>query len=157
MAPRDSQTCRDHFQNADDEGAFRHASPVAVGCGGKDGGVLSNLSMLTVPWVFSQSQPLSTSDFFSESMKRGVLSDAALAYRRGDLQPLVEITARPSGPARDAFDIGAGVHGGPVHHRRVPRPFLQPSIAVHTGTPRRTPSRPFGGPIGPARSIWRVP
>jgi hypothetical protein len=59
--------------------------------------VIDNLSMLTVPWVFSQSHPLTTSNLISELKKRGVALDSQTLrelYRRGDLQPLAEITTR---------------------------------------------------------------
>lgn len=63
--------------------------------------MIDNLSMLMVPWVFSQSHPLTTSNLISELKKRGVSLDSQTLrelYRRGDLRPLVEITTRPVRP-----------------------------------------------------------
>jgi len=63
--------------------------------------VIDDLSMLTVPWVFSQSHPLTTSNLISELKKRGVSLDSQTLrelYRRGDLQPLAEITTRSVRP-----------------------------------------------------------
>ena len=38
----------------------------------ENGGVIDNLSVLAMRWVFSQSHPLTTSNFISELKKRGV-------------------------------------------------------------------------------------
>lgn len=73
-------------------------------------GVINNSSMLAVPWVFSQSRPLSTSALISEMKKRGVDLDSRTLrelYRRGDLRPLAEITARPVRPAVAVSDVPA--------------------------------------------------
>lgn len=58
---------------------------------------MSSLPILELPWVFSQSHPLSTSAVISELKKRGLTLDAVAlreVYRRGDLQPIAEITKR---------------------------------------------------------------
>ncbi len=60
-------------------------------------GVIDNLSVLAVPWVFSQSHPLTTSGVISELKTRGVSLDSQTLrelYRRGDLQPIAEMTTR---------------------------------------------------------------
>ena len=59
--------------------------------------MISSLPLLEDPWVFSQSHPLSTADVITEAKRRGVALDVATlreVYRRGDLPPLAEITAR---------------------------------------------------------------
>jgi hypothetical protein len=73
-------------------------------------GVIDKLSMLSVPWVFSQSQPLSTSALLSEMKKRGISLDSRTLrefYRRRDLEPLAEITTRPVRPAMAVPDVPA--------------------------------------------------
>jgi hypothetical protein len=73
-------------------------------------GVIDNLSMLTVPWVFSQSHPLTTSNLISELKKRAVSLDSQTLrelYRRGDLRPLAEITTRPVRPGVAISEIPA--------------------------------------------------
>lgn len=59
--------------------------------------MISNLAVLEIPWVFSQSHPLTTTDVIAEARKRGTELDAATLrelHRRGYLQPLAEITTR---------------------------------------------------------------
>jgi hypothetical protein len=71
-------------------------------------GVIDNLSMLAVPWVFSQSHPLTTSNLISELKKRDVSLDSQTLrdlYRRGDLRPLAEITTRPVRPGVAVFEV----------------------------------------------------
>jgi len=63
--------------------------------------VIDNLSVLAMPWVFTQSHPLSTGDISSEMKKRGADIDPATLrelYHRGDLRPLVELTTRRVAP-----------------------------------------------------------
>jgi hypothetical protein len=72
--------------------------------------VIDNLSMLTVPWVFSQSHPLTTSNLLSELKKRGVSLDSRTLrelYRRGDLRPLAEITTRSARPGVAISEVPA--------------------------------------------------
>ncbi len=67
----------------------------------ENGRVIDNLSALALPWVFSQSHPLTTSNLISELEKRGVSLDPPTLrelYRRGDLKPLAEITTRSARP-----------------------------------------------------------
>jgi hypothetical protein len=66
--------------------------------------MVSSLPILRIPWVFSQSHPLSTSDVTSEAKKRGVDLDVATLrelYHRGDLQPIAELTTRAVRPPED--------------------------------------------------------
>lgn len=76
----------------------------------KNGRVIDNLSMLALPWVFSQSHPLTTSSLVSELRKRGLSLDSQTLralYRRGDLRPLAEITARSVRPGVAISDVPA--------------------------------------------------
>ncbi len=70
--------------------------------------MIDNLSVLNLPWVFSQSHPLSTSGLISEMKKRGVDLDSRTLrelYRCGDLQPLAEITTRRVRPPVAVADV----------------------------------------------------
>jgi len=87
------------------------SNPLAVGLApARMVSVIDNLSMLTVPWVFSQSHPLTTSNLISELKKRGVSLDSQTLrelYRRGDLRPLAEITTRPVRPGVPISEVPA--------------------------------------------------
>ena len=66
---------------------------------------LSSLSVVSMPWVFTQHQPLSTSQFIDEAKRRGVdLDTSALRqlYRRGVLVPFLYVGNRAVGPAAPA-------------------------------------------------------
>jgi hypothetical protein len=76
--------------------------------------VIDNLSVLSVPWVFSQSHPLSTLDLISEMKRRGIVLDWRMLrelHRRGDLPPLAEITTRRVHPPTVISEVPA-VRGG---------------------------------------------
>jgi hypothetical protein len=71
-----------------------------------------------MPWVLSQSQPLSTSSVMAEAKKRGVDLDALTLrelYRRGDFAPIAEITARRVRAGVSVSGVpaaGGGMHAG---------------------------------------------
>lgn len=65
--------------------------------GSKGTQTINSMSVLALPWVFSQSHPLSTREVISEAKRRGLALTAASLrelYRRGDLAPVVGITTR---------------------------------------------------------------
>jgi hypothetical protein len=71
--------------------------------------MVDRLSILEMPWVFSQSHPLTTSSVVGEAKKRGVLLDSWTLrelYRQGDLVPIAEVTSRAVRPP-------AGIAYGP--------------------------------------------
>ena len=83
-----------------------------------DNDALDALAILARPWVFTQSHPLTTSDFINEAKELGIDLDSATLrelYRRGYVRPLVELMTRavttprevPPGPALGSTTLAA--------------------------------------------------
>ena len=80
------------------------------------------IEVASMPWAFTQHQPLDTSAFISEAEKRGVNLDIATLrelYRRRMLIPFVMITHRPVGPPAPPNRARARVRRNPAHGSQV--------------------------------------
>lgn len=84
--------------------------------GGND--ALDALAILARPWVFTQSHPLTTSEFINKAQELGIDLDPATLrelYRRGCVRPLVKLMTRtvaaprevPPGPALGSTILAA--------------------------------------------------
>jgi hypothetical protein len=81
------------------------SEPIAVTTSEHVTDVVSSVTVAGLPWLFTQSHPLSTSDFISEAKRRGLDSDLSMLrelYRRGLLIPFVYVSSRQVGPRPEA-------------------------------------------------------
>jgi hypothetical protein len=63
--------------------------------------VTSSVDVAGLPWAFTQSHPLNTSDFISEAKRRGFDFDLSILrelYRHGLVVPFVYVSSRRVGP-----------------------------------------------------------
>ena len=63
--------------------------------------VVSSVEAASLPWAFTQHQPLSTADFLKEAGRRGVRLDLLILrelYRRGIVEPFVYVSNHRVGP-----------------------------------------------------------
>jgi hypothetical protein len=133
---------------------MRDTSHVSDGVEAVGSTSLGSIRVLARPWVLSQSHPLATTDVISEAKRRGVHLDVATLrelYRRGDIAPLAEVTARRMCPGVTLDDPP---HSGGTRQRQLREALATGRIRDPAVEPFRPRLRFDGGRITDPCGWW---